>query len=200
MDELGANRFSASTSHGQLHLCLGLWGQRKGKKVCTSALLASEKHPKLQVWSARPLDVTVLHPSAVFSEDCVSFTSNCEHCSPTHTYSVSPASKTKTSNVANNSLDATTFMTHISTPSLHTWNISGFRHLAGRPASLERSTGQILTEILLARNFSTSRMVLPSRADKNLSSGLDRTSTPFREKDQRSATNVASSFLMGSAF
>ena len=38
------------------------------------------------------------------------------------------------------------------------------------------------------------------RANKNLSSGLDRTSTPFRKMDRRSATNVASSFSMGSAF
>mmetsp|Transcript_41222 Transcript_41222/g.109085 ORF Transcript_41222/g.109085 Transcript_41222/m.109085 type:complete len:260 (-) Transcript_41222:745-1524(-) len=127
-------------------------------------------------------------------------TSNCEHCSPPHTYSVSPASKTKTSNVVNDSLDTTTSVTYTSRPSLHTWKISGLRHCEGRPASLEKSTGQTLTELCSSRNSSASRILLPPREDQNLSSGLDRTSTPFREKDRRSATNVASSLSMGSAF
>ena len=37
---------------------------------------------------------------------------NCEHCLPLHTYNVSPASKTKTSNT-NDSLDATTSVTYM---------------------------------------------------------------------------------------
>ena len=34
MDQLGADKSSASTGHGKVHLWLGgIWGQRKGKKV-----------------------------------------------------------------------------------------------------------------------------------------------------------------------
>ena len=40
----------------------------------------------------------------------------------------------------------------------------GFQALAGRPASLEKTTGQTLTELCSSRNSSTSRMVLPPRA------------------------------------
>ena len=88
----------------------------------------------------------------------------------------------------------------MSKASLHTWNISGFRHCAGRPASVEKSTGQTLTELCSSRNSPRSRMVLLPRTDQNPSSGLDRTSTPVPKKDRRSASNVASSFSMGSSF
>ena len=69
--------------------------------VIDLTLFASEKHPKLQVWSAGHLDVTVPHRLAVFSEKSPAPPPTVSTVHPPHTYNVSFASKTKTSNVAN---------------------------------------------------------------------------------------------------
>ena len=58
--------------------------------------------------------------------------------------------------------------------------------------------GRALTELYLRKTFFTSRMMLPPRADQGLSSGLDSTSMPFRQRNGRSANHVASSLSMWS--
>ena len=133
------------------------------------ALLASKKHPKPQFWSAGHLDVTVPHRLAAFSEECASSlpTVSIVHRPPRTTCHPRPRQRRGT--WANDSLNATTSVTYMSKPSLHTWNISG------RPASVEKSTDQTLAELCSSRNSSTFRMVVRRKADQKLSSGLDRT-------------------------
>ena len=74
-------------------------------------LLTSERHPNFKS------GVQDASTSPFLTKNVTSFRFNCEHFSPPHTYDVSPPSKTKTSNVINESLDATTSVTYMSRPS-----------------------------------------------------------------------------------
>ena len=82
---------------------------------------------------------------------------------------------------------------------LYTWNISGFRHCLGRPASLEKSTGQTAYRTLLVTKFFYVQDGVASKGrPEPYRQGSTELSTPFCEKDRRLRTNVASSFSMGS--
>ena len=228
----GAAWFSTSTNHGPLNLCFGgLWGQRKGKKVCTSSPREKVLHLLKISWMAlhhfeetsnvgssmpphlaetealhlgkgsalflllfarasangfqrRPLHVSgdalrtksgsgtvsvnLSPPSFVEASEKppkilpgvrglldvsvprVSFTFNCEHCSTSHTYNVSPASKTKPSNVGNKLAGRNHLCdVHVEALSPHMEHF-GF-HGAKRLASVEKSMGRTLTELCSSR-------------------------------------------------